>query len=183
MSNYGTKPFYAAEKHVITTALKQEVGAFFRLVSTCWEGHGVLPVIGSSRDRRRCSSSSPWFIDLGVQPIKGVIVRGGYRVVTMISMPWKGRRALGGRGAGMAMLKCTVGRWLRHWLRHWTHISVSEGLYSRIIGVCVVILNIWICRPAPATLLVSGAVLSQLRVPCLDSDRQMESQLRRLEIL
>ena len=57
-----------------------------------------------------------------------------------------------------------------------------EGLYSGIVWVCIVILNIGICRPG-ATLLVSGPVLSQLRVPCLDSDRQIESMLRHRGIL
>lgn len=148
-------------------------------MSTSRGGDGVSPVIGGSRNRRRCGSSSSGFVDFGVQPVKGVIIRDGSGVVTVIPMPWKGRGALGGRGAHMAVLNCAVGRRLRRRLRHWTRISVPEGLYSGIVGVRVVIFDIWIRRhaAAAAALLVSEPVLSQLGVPCLDPDRQMESQL------
>jgi len=152
------------------------------LKSTTVEGHGVLPVIGGSRNRRWCRSRSSWFIDFGVQPIQGVVVRGGSGVGAMTPVPWKCRGALGGRGADMAVLYCAVGRGLRRRLRHWTHISVPEGLYSGIVGVRVVVFNIWIRHrhAAAAALLVSAPVLPQLRVPCLDPDRQMERQIRRL---
>lgn len=86
----------------------------------------------------------------------------------MIPVAWKGRWALWGRVACMGMLNCTVGRRLRGWLRHWNHISVPEGLYTGIVGVCVIIFHIWICRPTTTTLLVSGPLLSQLRMPCFD---------------
>lgn len=141
-----------------------------------WEGDSNLPVIGR-RNWGICRSNSSWFIDLSVEPIKGVIIRGSCRVITMTSMPWKRGWPLGRRGVSLAVLNSTVRRWLRQRLWHWTHIMFPEGLYSGIVWVCIVILNIWICQP-DATLLVSGRVLSQLRVPCLDSDRKIESLVR-----
>lgn len=67
----------------------------------------------------------------------------------------------------MGVLNGIVGRRMSEWLRHWSTVSVPEGLYTSIVGICVVILKIWICRP-PA-LLVSGLLLSQLRMCCLNS--------------
>lgn len=150
------------------------------LITTDKEGVSPVPITGSSRHRRRCGSGSPWFIDLGIQSIKGVIIRDGYRIVAMISMSGKGNRTLRGRSAGVDVLNCTIRRWLRQLLRHWTHVSVPEGLDAGIVGVCIIILNIWIRRST--TLLVFGSMISKLWVRCLNSYRQMERQLRHLEI-
>lgn len=132
-----------------------------------WEGHGSLPIIGSRRRHRwRSSPSSSWLVDLRIEPIEGIIIRDCSRVVTMISMPWKGWRALGGRSPDMTLMNCIVRRWLRQRLWYLTHIAVPEGLDSGIIGVSIIILNVWV--PTTSALLVSGP---QLRMICFNSDR------------
>lgn len=145
-----------------------------RLLQVSREGHGALPVIGCSRDRWGCWSSSPWFIDLGVQLIEGILIRDSCRLITMTPVPYKQRWALGRRGAGKSVRSGAVRRRLRQRLGRRTHISIPEGLYPGVVWVCVVILNVLIGRPA-ATRLVS---VLQLRVRRLNPEGQTESQLR-----
>ena len=88
----------------------------------------------------------------------------------MTSMPWKARRALGKRC--VSELNCAVARRLRQLLWHWASFSVPKGLYSGIVGICIIILKVWIHWATTATLLVRGQLLSQLRMPCLNPERE-----------
>ena len=138
-------------------------------------GHGALPVIDSGRPRRRGRPGCPRFIDLGIQPVNVVIIRDGSRVVSMIPMSGKGRGALRGSRVSVAVLDCVVGRSLTQLLSNRTFLSIPEVLYSGVVGIRVIVLHIWIRGHAP--LLVSGLVLPQLSVTCLDSDSQVERWL------
>ncbi|TNN88805.1 hypothetical protein EYF80_001137 [Liparis tanakae] len=84
----------------------------------------------------------------------------------------------------LLLLRKERGRRLSRRLRHRTRVSVPEGLYSGVVGVRVVVFNIWIrhhaAAAAAAALLVPAPVLPQLRVPCLDPDGQTEREMRRL---
>lgn len=68
----------------------------------------------------------------------------------MISVPLKAGRAE--RGRCTSVLKRSVGRRLRQRLWHRAHISVPEGLYTGVVGICVIILKIGICRTAATAL-------------------------------